>query len=197
VADSRSALGTGVGDAAARVASDYASRGAAFAATERARRQEAERISQFRLLAFATAVGCAIALAGGWGSRGWLTPVLVVAIAAYIGAATRHGARRRLASWAGVRRAVCEQGGMRVARDWNALASQLTEPPPRDHSYGADLDVTGHASLARLLDVTSAGPGRRALMSWLLDGVPPVSELRARQDAVRELAPAVEWRELA
>jgi hypothetical protein len=82
-----------------------------------------------------------------------------------------------------------------VARDWNAMASQLDDAAPRDHPYGADLDVTGHASLARLLDVTSAGPGRRTLMSWLLDGVPPVSELRARHEAVRALAPAVEWRE--
>ena len=194
--DNRPALGTGVAaNAVAAVAADYASRGAAFAATERARRQEAERVSQFRLLAFAVGVGCAIALAGGWGSSVWLTPTLVLAIAAYIGAAARHGARRRHASWAGVRRVVCEQGALRVARDWNALASQLTEPPPRDHPYGADLDVTGHASLARLLDVTSAGPGRRTLMSWLLDGVPPVSELRARQDAVRELAPSIDWRE--
>jgi hypothetical protein len=189
VGDSRSALGDD------DVASDYASRAAAFAATERARRQEAERISQFRLLAFAVGVGCAIALAGGWGSRRWLTPALVLAIGVYIVAAARHATRRRLAAWAGVRRVVCEQGALRVARDWNALASPLTEPPPRDHPYGADLDVTGHASLARLLDVTSAGPGRRTILAWLLDGVPPVNELRARNEAVRELAPAVDWRE--
>jgi hypothetical protein len=191
VADNRSALGAAPAD----VAADYAFRGAEFAATERVRRQEAERVSQLRLLAFAIAVGSAIALAGGWGSRTWLTATLVVAIIAYVAAATRHTARRRLASWAGVRRVVCEQGALRVARDWNALASQLDDALPGDHPYGADLDVTGHASLARLLDVTSAGPGRRTLMSWLLDGVPPVSELRARHEAVRALAPAVEWRE--
>jgi len=192
VAGNQTALGAG---APADVAADYASRGAEFAATERARRQEAERVSQLRLLAFAVAVGSALTLAGGWGSRRWLTATLVLAVIAYIVAATRHATRRRLASWAGVRRAVCEQGALRVGRDWDALASQLTDPPPRDHPYGADLDVTGHASLARLLDVTSAGPGRRTLMSWLLDGVPSVSELRARHEAVRELAPQVEWRE--
>ncbi len=184
-----------LGGAPADVAADYALRGAGFAATERARRHEAERVSQLRLLAFAVAVGSAIALAGGWGSRTWLTATLVVAVVAYVVAAARHTKRRRLASWAGVRRVVCEQGALRVTRDWNALASQLDDAAPRDHPYGADLDVTGHASLARLLDVTSAGPGRRTLMSWLLDGVPPVSELRARHEAVRALAPAVEWRE--
>jgi len=195
VADSRAPLGRIAGRAAGDVAADYASRGAAFAATETARRHEAERISQLRLLAFGVGVGAAITLAGGWGPQALLAALLVVAIAAYLAAAARHRARRRLASWAGVRRVVCEQGALRVARNWTALASPLTEPPPRDHPYGADLDVTGHASLARLLDVTSAGPGRRTLMAWLLGDVPPVSELRARHEAVRELASAVEWRE--
>lgn len=177
------------------VAGDYAARAVAFAATEAARRREAERMSQFRLVAFAAGIGCVIALGGGWGSPILLTSGLAIAVAAYVVAAFRHVTRRRLASWAGVRRVVCEQGAVRVRRDWNALVSMLNDPPPRDHPYGADLDVTGHASLARLLDVTSAGPGRRALMAWLLDEVPPVSELRARQAAVRELAPGVDWRE--
>jgi hypothetical protein len=55
--------------------------------------------------------------------------------------------------------------------------------------------VYGHASLARLLDVTSAGPGRRTLSSWLLEPTARVADLRERQTSVRETAPAVEWRE--
>jgi hypothetical protein len=120
---------------------------------------------------------------------------LVIGVVAYLAAAQRHAALRRRATWAGVRRIVCEQGAFRVHRNWSAIASTLAGAPTGDHPYGADLDVTGHASLSRLLDVTSAGPGRRALAGWLLDSVPPVGELRARQEAVRQLAPAVEWRE--
>jgi hypothetical protein len=90
---------------------------------------------------------------------------------------------------------VCERGRLRVERDWNALASVLTEPAPADHPYAADLDVSGHASLAQLLDVTSAGPGRRTMLAGLLGPPPRVAELHERQRAVQELTPAVEWRE--
>jgi hypothetical protein len=90
---------------------------------------------------------------------------------------------------------VCEQGARRVAREWNALAPWTGELLTHDHAHAADLDVTGHASLVRLLDVTSPGPGRQAVLSWLTGEAPPVTELRARQDAVRELTAAVEWRE--
>jgi hypothetical protein len=190
VADNRPALG-----ASDAVGADYATRAAAFAVTEATRRREAERISQLRLVAFAAGVAAAIALAGGLGPRELLSAGLAIAIATYVVAAARHRTRRRLAAWARVRRVVCEQGTRRVARDWTGLASPLVDAPSRDHPYGADLDVTGHASLGRLLDVTSAGPGRRTLMAWLLDSVPSASELRGRQEAVREMAPAVEWRE--
>jgi hypothetical protein len=187
VADSSSALGG--------VAEDYAARAAAFARTEAALRRDAERLSRFRLLAFVIGAGSAVALLGAWGNRALLLTWLLLGGISYILLANRHAERRRRANWAGVRRIVCEQGAHRAARDWNALVPWTGEELTHDHPYAADLDVTGHASLVRLLDVTSPGPGRLTLMSWLSGTVPPVSELRLRQEAVRELAPAVEWRE--
>jgi len=187
VADSASALGS--------VAEDYAARAAAFARDEAVLRRGAERLSQLRLLAFVVGAGSGIALLGGWGSRALTVAGLILGGAAYGILANRHAERRRRASWAGVRRAVCEQGALRVARDWNALVPWTGEELTHDHPYAADLDITGHASLVRLLDVTSPGPGRLTLVSWLSGAVPPVSELRSRQEAVKEIAPAVEWRE--
>jgi hypothetical protein len=187
VADSVSTLGA--------VAEQYATRGAAFGESERTLRRQVERISQVRLLTFAVAAGCAIGLAAGSRLRALLGVGLVIGSVAYVIVARRHAAARRRAKWAGVRRVVCEQGALRIARDWNALAAYAGDAPTHDHPYAVDLDITGHASVARLLDVTSPGPGRRTLMSWLGGNVPPVAELRARQQAVAELAPAVEWRE--
>lgn len=177
------------------VAADYAARGSAYSAEEIALRRRAEGMSQLRLAAFVAGVVAAILAAGGRGPAALTVAGLIAAAVVYTLAAARHGRWRRAAAWAGVRRSVCEQGRLRVDRDWATLASPLTEPPPRDHPYGVDLDVSGHASLARLLDVTSVEPGRRTLMAWLLDAPPPVRALRDRQEAVRELAPAVEWRE--
>jgi hypothetical protein len=176
-------------------AADYATRGAAFRETESRLAREAERISQLRLVAFVIAAAGAIALMADWRHRLFAATGLLIGAAVYAVAARRHAARRRAARWMGVRRVVCEQGGYRVARDWSALAASTIEPASREHPFAVDLDVTGHASLARLLDVTSPGPGRRTLMAWLEGDVPPTVEIRARQDAVRDLAGAVEWRE--
>jgi len=187
-----------VGDSGATlgdIAADYDRRAAAFRETEAGLRRRVERISQLRLTAFAVAAGCVLALLAARGSRPLELAGLLVGGVAYVILARHHSTLRREARWAGVRRAVCEQGSLRVARDWNTLAPSSGATSTHEHPYAADLDVTGHASLARLLDVTSAGPGRRTLMSWLDASVPSVTELRARQDAVRELAPAVEWRE--
>ena len=174
---------------------DYAARAAGFAENERALQREADRISQLRLLAFVVGAGSGIALLGGWGRSALLVAGLVIGAAAYTALANTHANRRQRARSAGVRRIVCEQGALRVARDWNGLAPWTGETLTHEHAHAVDLDVTGHASLVRLLDVTSPGPGRQTLLSWLTGEAPPVGELRARQDAVRELAPAVEWRE--
>ena len=182
-------------DALGGVEAAYVARGAAFAAAEQALRRRADRISHMRLAAFVVALGSALALGGEGGPRALLAAGLVVGALTFVAAARWHASVRSAASRAGVRRVVCEQGPRRIERDWSAIASQLPDPRASDHAYAADLDVTGHASIGRLLDVTSAGPGRRTMMAWLLEQRATVGELRERQEAVRELAPAIEWRE--
>ena len=182
-------------DADARVAADYRARAETFAATERSLRGRANRQSQVRLVAFSVALVSAILLGTDDGPRALAVAGLVGGGLVFVAAAVRHNAVRRRNAWAAARRVVCEQGQHRVDRDWAAIASPLTGASHPEHPYAVDLDVTGHASLARLLDVTSAGPGRSALLGWLMDRPPPVGELRDRQGAVREMTPAIEWRE--
>jgi len=200
VAHSAGALG-GVGTNAdgaqrdAAVAGDYVERAAAFGEREQTLRRQANRLSQLRLTAFAIAVIAGVLMATGRGPRALTTAGLALGAVGYVFVAARHGVARRRAAWMSARRVVCEQGRHRVDRAWNEIASPLLDPPQRDHPYAVDLDVTGHASVARLLDVTSAGPGRGALLEWLMDPPPPVADLRERQHAVTEMAPATEWRE--
>lgn len=177
------------------VDADYAARGAAFGRQEAAVRRRAEALSRVRLATFIAGVVLAIVAASNSGPTSLLVVGVLVAVVVYVLVARQHGALRRQADWFGARRVVCEQGVLRVTRDWSRLGSTLTDSPARDHPYAVDLDVTGHASLARMLDVTSAGPGRRTLMAWLLDPPPAAEEIRARQRAVSQLAPAVDWRE--
>jgi hypothetical protein len=177
------------------IVADYARRANEFGATETGFRRHADRLSNVRLAAFIAAAIAGLALLSGSGPRALVGLVFVGAAAAFVVTARRHRARSHQATWSGVRRIVCEQGAARANRDWHAIASTFSEGPVPDHPYAGDLDVYGHASLARLLDVTSAGPGRRTISSWLLAGTTAIDDLLQRQNAVRETAPAAEWRE--
>ena len=88
------------------------------------------------------------------------------------------------------------QGLARLARDWNALPEV---PPPADldldaHPYARDLDVFGHASVAKWLGRPATTEGANRLWRWLLAPSPP-AEILARQAAVDDLQSKREWRE--
>ncbi|HET9599365.1 MAG TPA: DNA mismatch repair protein MutS, partial [Anaeromyxobacteraceae bacterium] len=63
-----------------------------------------------------------------------------------------------------------------------------------DHPYAADLDLFGRGSLFELLCTARTLPGADLLARWLLAPA-AAAEVRARQSAVRELAPRLDLRE--
>ena len=62
------------------------------------------------------------------------------------------------------------------------------------HPYARDLDVLGEHSLFEYLNTGRTRAGEKRLAQWLLEAA-PVVEVNARQDAVREIAPKLEFRE--
>jgi hypothetical protein len=153
-----------------------------------------DRVVNLRLAAFLlAAAGAGVAW---W--RGW--PLLAVpagaVLAAFVVLVAWHGrlsARHRCAA---MRRQLNDEALMRLARDWDGLAAHAgpAEPPPDDHPYAADLDVTGRASLLRLLDTTTTAVGAAALNGWLLAPAGPAA-VRERQTAAAELARMLDLRE--
>jgi hypothetical protein len=63
-----------------------------------------------------------------------------------------------------------------------------------DAPFAHDLDLFGPASLFQLLDTARTQAGEEMLAAWLCTGA-EIDEIRARQDAVAELSPRVEFRE--
>ena len=65
------------------------------------------------------------------------------------------------------------------------------------HPYTDDLDVFGRASLFQRIDATETRFGEERLASWLAAAHDPIdpSEIRARQLAVKDLAPRLAFRE--
>lgn len=172
------------GDTAAR----YARRAAEHAAEERRCRARSDRIGRARILLFVVIVGAAVALArspGGAAALAW-GALLGASVAAFAMLVVRHGRVRDALLRHEQTRLYYEIGALRIRRDWNALPPTASAAPP-GHPYAEDLDVVGHASLARLLDSAGTGRVNELLLSWLL--APPVDagEIRARQESVREL----------
>ncbi|MBC3541985.1 DNA mismatch repair protein MutS [Rufibacter sediminis] len=63
-----------------------------------------------------------------------------------------------------------------------------------NHSYTADLDVFGENSLFQLLNRAVTRLGQQRLAEWL-KAPAPAAEIIARQEAVAELVPDLEWRQ--
>ncbi|HSM61332.1 MAG TPA: hypothetical protein VK849_11065 [Longimicrobiales bacterium] len=187
-------------DALQRPRDAYAGLAARHGAAAAAADRRSVRLSNLRAVTFVAAFGgwvawdvlegaaAAVALA----LAGVLVAVFGVLVVLHRRAAVEERWERALAG-------VFREGALRLDRDWEGLdaalpaAERREDPPSTDHPYARDLDVTGRASLLRLLGPVTSERGRRVLRGWLLAPAPP-AEARRRQGAVRELAPAVELR---
>jgi hypothetical protein len=105
----------------------------------------------------------------------------------------KHARVRHREIWHRELAQVAREAGHRRLRRWEEFSDPGPEPLP-DHPYADDLDVFGHASLHVLLGTTCTRPGADMLTDWLLAPAPP-EVARQRQTAVRELAPAIEFRD--
>ena len=90
--------------------------------------------------------------------------------------------------------AINREGAARAVRSWTQLPDPDAVEVGEDHPYAHDLDLFGHASVMQLLGTVATAPGRETLSRWL--GAPaPADVIRDRQDAVAELAPALDFRQ--
>jgi hypothetical protein len=158
------------------------------------------RLSTVRGATFLAGVGMLVAVdfLEGPGERAALA-LLVLVVATFIAQVVVHRRIRAEERWEGALASIAREGMLRLERRWRELDEALPpaerEPPdvPGDHAYAADLDVVGRASLWRLLGPVTSVRAHDLLAGWLLEpGVPDTA--RARQDAVRELAPEAELR---
>ena len=79
--------------------------------------------------------------------------------------------------------------------DGEALSPASAEEPTPEGLLAVDLDLFGPCSLYQLLCRAATSHGRRTLARWLVEPTDDVAALQARQDAVRELAAAIDTRE--
>ncbi len=146
-----------------------------------------------RLALFAGAVAAVWGLwEAGRGGSAAIAAAAAAALFAFLVA--RHRAARLRMRRAELMADFNREGIRRIARDWSGLPAPEAAPGGGAHDYAADLDLFGHASLLHLIGVCETAPGRRTLRSWLSGPADPET-VRIRQEAVREMAAAFDFRD--
>src|SRR5262249_40942009 len=179
-------------DEAANPAGVYATRKERFGAQRDRHNRTRYLAANLTVVSFlATPICLGVAIFGGPGIFYLLAALSLAGFVAAFGWQARQDARyRRFETLA----ALNDEGLLRLARDWKRLP--LRQPPdlPDDLALADDLDLLGHASLQHLLGYVGTPAGQTTLQSWMLAPATP-DVIRARQGAVAELAPLLDFRD--
>lgn len=155
----------------------------------------ARRLSAARLSIFVAAVLAPLLLWERHAPTGTIVGVVASCLAAFAGLVILHSRHR---STERTERAFARQFARalaRIRREWGSLPEPRVEGSLTNHAFADDLDVFGPVSLAKLLGPRGALAGEPVMREWLLAETPPTLDaLRARQGAIAELAPEVDWR---
>jgi len=87
-----------------------------------------------------------------------------------------------------------ERGLARMEDRWMGGGETGEDFLETEHPYARDLDLFGKGSLFELLCTARTSAGKNILAEWLL-GAAGVPEIERRQEAIRELAPRLDFRE--
>lgn len=151
------------------------------------------RIGNLRGISFVVGLGgLSYAYFGGGGELALLMGVagLIVFFAFVVHHARIIEAEEHSRRWARVN----AHGYARCTDGWRSLPVRGDDLRPDRHPYADDLDLFGEGSLFQRISVAHTRYGQRTLCNWLTHGAPP-DEIRARQEAVRQLAPELEFRQ--
>lgn len=136
------------------------------------------------------AIAIAILVAGGWDAWPWAAGVAgVFAVLLFIHSRiidARDRATRAVDFY--------DRGLQRLAHEWPGHGDTGERFAPEAHLYAEDLDVFGLGSAFELLGTCRTEAGQATLAAWLLTPATP-DDVRARQEAIRELAPQLDLRE--
>ena len=149
-----------------------------------------QRFSRWRLSIFLMgAVTCVTLYQHAWFHSGNI--VLLIFLAGFLTTTWFHQRLKsrlhRLRLWMAIKKDLLA----RLQLDWSHMHVQ-THPPPPQHPYALDLDLTGSHSLLALLDTTFSLNGRTRLQSWVFQANDPESDTlpwHIRQTLIRELTP--------
>ena len=147
-------------------------------------------VSNLRLVVFAGTIGVAwLATFGNRINVAWLYLPAAVFLALLV-AHARILNRNERAERA---KRLYERGTRRLTGGWMGEGADGAHLLP-EHPFARDLDLVGPGSLFQFLNTARTEAGEAALAEWIAGPATP-EEIRARQQAVAELAPRIDLRE--
>ena len=152
------------------------------------------RLAHLRTLTFVGFVGLGFAVGFDKIPR-WGLLASLACLAGYIALAVIHASVIRREDFAKMRLSLNERGQLRLQGRWHDFPSTGEGRVPDGHLYAGDLDITGRGSLFQRLDDTGTAAGEQRLLDWLMTPGLSATAIHARQDAVRELAPLIDFRQ--
>ena len=139
------------------------------------------------------ATGRAQRFAHGRAAGGWVYATVLL-FGGFLYMVARHRAIEAEARhWADLRR-TNEHALARLARQWDRFPVPTAPMTAADDRYAVDLNLLGRASLLPLVCLAGTHHGLATLRDWLLEPA-ATEELAPRQEAVAELAPALDFRQ--
>ncbi len=175
----------------AEIRGEYTARLSRHQAAERRWETRSARISLGRLVVFVGGIILAIlALRVRILSAWWLATPTIVFAALLIAHEVTLSRRRRAAAAA----TYYQDGLDRMDHRWIGKGPAGDAYLDPDHPYARDLDLFGHGSLYQLLCRARTSEGQGTLARWLREPA-SIEDARRRQEAVQELAPALDLRE--
>jgi hypothetical protein len=148
-------------------------------------------LSNGRLAVFLAGVGLGVLIL----LSDWLSPIwLLVPAVTFAVLVVLHDRAIRMRERAAEAVAFYERALGRLDHTWAGAGIQDTDYVAEDHTYAADLDIFGKASLFELICQARTRAGEQTLAAWLA-GPAPVEQVLQRQAAVDELRGELDLRE--
>lgn len=151
-------------------------------------------ISNLRLLVFVLGAGSVIYLAVQK-NYSVLAVAVVVFAALFIYLIGRHNRYFNQKEYTAALLKINEESLQRVRGEWQAFKDDGKEFGDDSHPYAQDLDIFGQGSLFQYINTAVTSLGRARLSELLTSHPQGIDVIAARQDAVADLAPKLDWRQ--
>ena len=152
------------------------------------------RVANGRLLSFLAGAGCALGFGlGRHPVPAWLGGVLFFAL--FLTLVFIHDRLYRKRKWTDALCAINRTAWKRLTDCWQDVGDDGRQFVDAAHPCSGDLDLFGPGSLYQWCSTAETPVGRKALAELLSDPCRNPASIRRRQEAVRELAGKLSWRQ--